>query len=110
MQLMSADKLKSTGSGIGQAAKEKSKKAVGSIKNSAGKLFNKKEDVSVEGYSNEQEEMAGNETIIKPGIKKNSDKNNEGSSNKKDLNKRLDQLEEMLAELVKEKQGQKTAV
>ncbi|MEH7119416.1 YtxH domain-containing protein [Neobacillus vireti] len=110
MQVVSSDKLKSTGSGIGQAVKEKSKKAIGSIKNSAGKLFNKNEDVSIEGYSNEQDETAGNETMIKPAIKKKSEKNHEESSNKEDLNKRLDQLEEMLAELVKEKQGQKTAV
>jgi len=110
MHMMSADKLKSTGSSIGQAANETSRKAVGSIKNSAGKLFNKKEEVSVDGYSNEQDEMAGNETMIKPGIKKNADKNNEESSNKEDVNKRLDQLEEMLANLVKEKQGHKTAV
>jgi hypothetical protein len=89
--------------------KEKSKKAVGSIKNSAGRLFKKNEDISIEGYSNEQDETNGNETFIKPGINNKCNKNIESPTNE-NLTNRLDRLEEMLAKMVKEKQGQKTAV
>ena len=64
VESISPDKLLSTGSGISQAVKEKSKNAIDSIKNSAGKIFDKKEDVLIEGYSNEQDPKDETETSI----------------------------------------------
>ncbi|WP_394140832.1 GvpT/GvpP family gas vesicle accessory protein [Cytobacillus oceanisediminis] len=105
---LSADKLKSTGSNLGQTVKGKSKKATESIKNAAGKLF-KNEDVPVEGYSNESEENTENETTLKSNNEKNTNKNNQepSSPDKENVNKRLDRLEEMLSKLLEDKEGQK---
>jgi gas vesicle protein len=102
-----ADKLKNTGSNLGQTVKEKSKKATESIKNAAGKLF-KREDGQVEGYSNESEENTENETTLKSYNEKNTDKNNQEPSSpvKENVNERLDRLEEMLSKLLEDKEGQ----
>src|SRR4051812_36154618 len=81
VESISPDKLLSTGSGISQAVKEKSKNAVDSIKNSAGKIFDKKEDVSIEGYSNEQDPKDKTETSIEFDIRNETEKNNKGISN-----------------------------
>src|SRR3954466_5870738 len=107
MEMIPTDKLKSTGPDIGQAVKEKSKKAVDSI----GKLFHKKDDVSIEGYSQEQDETAGNETCIESGVKKGVKqlkKSSPKQGNEK-VNERLDRLEEMLSKLIEQKEGQKSA-
>jgi gas vesicle protein len=107
MEMIPTDKLKSTGPDIGQAVKEKSKKAVDSI----GKLFHKKDDVSIEGYSQEQDETAGNETCIESGVKKGVKqlkKSSPKQGNEK-VNERLDRFEEMLSKLIEQKEGQKSA-
>jgi gas vesicle protein len=90
METVSADKLKSTGSGLGQAVKEKSKNAVDSIKNSASKLFNKQDGSS-------QDEKSENETGPSGGTE-NKTKENEQQSNHENgsPNDRLDRLEELM--------------
>jgi len=107
VEMVPTDKLKSTGSDIGQAVKEKSKKAVDSI----GKLFHKKDDVSVEGYSQEQDGTAGNETSVESGVKKGTKQSKKSSPKQgnENVNERLDRLEEMLSKLIEQKEGQKSA-
>jgi gas vesicle protein len=106
---MSAEQLKSTGSSIGQTVKEKSKKAVDSIKDSAGKLF-KKDDVSIDGYSNETDENSENETTLNSNNEKNKKHNKESSGNSdENVNERIDRLEEMLSRLLEEDGGQETS-
>jgi gas vesicle protein len=107
VEMVPTDKLKSTGSDIGQAVKEKSKKAVDSI----GKLFHKKDDVSVEGYSQEQDGTAGNETSVESDVKKGTKQSKKSSPKQgnENVNERLDRLEEMLSKLIEQKEGQKSA-
>jgi gas vesicle protein len=107
VEMVPTDKLKSTGSDIGQAVKEKSKKAVDSI----GKLFHKKDDVSVEGYSQEQDGAAGNETSVESDVKKGTKQSKKSSPKQgnENVNERLDRLEEMLSKLIEQKEGQKSA-
>ncbi|MCM3094377.1 MULTISPECIES: YtxH domain-containing protein [unclassified Cytobacillus] len=107
---MSAEQLKSTGSSIGQTVKEKSKKAVDTIKGSAGKLF-KKDDVSTDGYSNETDENPENETTLNSNNEKDIKKHNKESSGNSDenVNERIDRLEEMLSRLLEEDGGQETS-
>ncbi|PZE19708.1 GvpT/GvpP family gas vesicle accessory protein [Paenibacillus xerothermodurans] len=113
-------KLKSAGLGLGQSLKDKSVKTVESLKNSAGKVFNKKADVSLEGYSNEQEQSPGNETSLsvvngdKP--EKNNEREQSGEQKNDNVQKenretnsvdaRLDRLEAMIAQLIHEKNGE----
>lgn len=75
-------KLKSAGSGLGQSVKDNSVKAVESLKNSAGKIFNKKEDVALEGYSNEEDKTSANETSLSTGIENKPEDNKEQKSNR----------------------------
>jgi gas vesicle protein len=107
VEMVPTDKLKSTGSDIGQAVKEKSKKAVDSI----GKLFHKKDDVSVEGYSQEQDGAAGNETSVESDVKKGTKQSKKSSPKQgnENVNERLDRLEEMLSKLIEQKEGPKSA-
>jgi gas vesicle protein len=107
VEMVPTDKLKSTGSDFGQAVKEKSKKAVDSI----GKLFHKKDDVSVEGYSQEQDGAAGNETSVESDVKKGTKQSKKSSPKQgnENVNERLDRLEEMLSKLIEQKEGQKSA-
>ena len=107
MEMVPTDKLKSTGPDIGQAVKEKSKKAVDSI----GKLFHKKDDVSIEGYSQEKDETAGNETCVESGVKKGVKKLKKSSPKQgnENVNERLDRLEEMISKLIEQKEDQKSA-
>ena len=107
VEMVPTDKLKSTGSDIGQAVKEKSKKAVDSI----GKLFHKKDDVSVEGYSQEQDGAAGNETSVESDVKKGTKQSKKSSPKQgnENVNERLDRLEEMLSKLIEQKEDQKSA-
>src|SRR4051794_7955251 len=92
-ETISMDKLKSSGSGIGQAVMEKSKNAVGNIKNSASKLFGKQDGDSIE-------ETTGNE--MSAGAENKSSNNSEQKSNQErsSLDGRLDRLEEMLMKLM----------
>lgn len=107
LEKLPTDKLKSTGSNIGQAVKEKSKKTADSI----GKLFHKKDDVLVEGYSQEQDGTAGNETSVESGIKKGAKQSMKSSlkQGNENVNERLDRIEEMLSKLIEQKEGQKSA-
>ncbi|MEH7176808.1 GvpT/GvpP family gas vesicle accessory protein [Neobacillus vireti] len=89
METVSADNLKSTGSDLGQAVKEKSKNAVGSIKNSASKLFTKQDNDS-----------QGEKTETSPSGDQQSKQ--EGSS----INDRLTHIEELLAKLTSDEKGQ----
>ncbi|WP_409303428.1 GvpT/GvpP family gas vesicle accessory protein [Peribacillus sp. SCS-155] len=103
LETFQPEKLKNSGSGLGQAVKEKSKKAVGSIKNSTGKIFNKKEDVDIKGYSNEEDQTeAGNETSLDSPINENKDSSHKENEN---MTHRLDRLEAMLTKLIEEKNG-----
>jgi hypothetical protein len=103
------DKLLSTGSGISQAVKQKSKNVVDSIKNSAGKILDKKEDVSIEGYSNEQDSKDETETSIKFNTRNEIEKDNKGIANneKGTLNDRFNRLEEMLTKLIEDEENKK---
>ncbi|OMP65921.1 YtxH domain-containing protein [Domibacillus epiphyticus] len=103
----SPHKIKSTGSGIGQAVKEKSKKAGDSIKKSAGKIFVKKEDIAIEGYSNE-EEMRESETSLTTGSENKSNNHNEKElyQESRSFNDRLDRLEYMLTKLTQAKRSE----
>ncbi|WP_026694734.1 GvpT/GvpP family gas vesicle accessory protein [Peribacillus kribbensis] len=102
---ISAHKLKNSGASLGQAVKKKSKKASASIKEATAKLFHRKEYISIEGYSNEQDDNSENETSLKPGMKGNSGQNEEQPSKKEnakkqeDLNERLGRLEKMMSQL-----------
>ncbi|WP_409293111.1 GvpT/GvpP family gas vesicle accessory protein [Peribacillus sp. SCS-37] len=113
MEFKSGEKLKSSGAGLGKSVKEKSKKAAASVKKSTASLFNKKENVSIDGYSNEQEDGSENETRLHSGMeepsnpgceqssKKENDTTNEKTNEKTsdNINDRLDRLEKMLAQL-----------
>ena len=107
LEMVPTDKLKSTGSDIGQAVKKKSKKAVDSI----GKLFHKKDDVSLEGYSQVQDGTAGNETSVESSVKKSAKQSKKSSlkEGNENVNERLDRLEELLSKLIEQKVGKKSA-
>ncbi|WP_409293697.1 GvpT/GvpP family gas vesicle accessory protein [Peribacillus sp. SCS-26] len=121
MEIKSGEKLKSSGAGLGKAVKDKSKKAAASVMNSTAKLFHKKENVPIDGYSNQQEDSSDNETSLQSGMKDHTNPNSEQSSKKENdktndhsndkanaktndqsndkINDRLDRLEKMLAQL-----------
>ncbi|KMY55840.1 hypothetical protein AC623_19425 [Bacillus sp. FJAT-27231] len=103
MENISPDKLKSTGMDLGQAVKEKTMKAAGSIKDSAGNLFNK-EDVLTEGYANEQDETAESETYLKSDSNENSTNDNDVPHKESKISN--DQLEEILLKLIQERKDQ----
>ncbi len=110
MESINRDKLLSTGSGISQAVKEKSKNVVHSNKNSAGKILDKKEDVSIEGYSNERDSKDETETSIEFNTQNDKEKNNKGIANNEQetLNDRFNRLEEMLTKLIEDEENEKT--
>jgi len=110
VERINRDKLFSTGSGISQAVKEKSKNVVDSIKNSAGKILDKKGDVSIEGYSNEQDSKDETETSIEFDPRNEIEKNDKGIANneKETLDNRFNRLEEMLTKLIEDEENKKT--
>ncbi|WP_059173166.1 YtxH domain-containing protein [Bacillus sp. FJAT-27445] len=86
MEVVNADSLKTKGSDLGGTVKEKSKKALSSVKTTAGKVFGKKES----SRSNSSSTVQANDG--KGGI-----------SETEKLNQRLDKLEEMLNNFIHSK-------
>ncbi|WP_338471535.1 YtxH domain-containing protein [Niallia sp. XMNu-256] len=110
VESINRDKLLSTRNGISQAVKEKSKNVMDSIKKSAGKISDKKEDVSIEGYSNEQDSKEETETSIKFNTVNDIEEDNKGITNNENgtLNDRFNRLEEMLSKLIEDEANEKT--
>ncbi|MRX71223.1 hypothetical protein GJU40_03430 [Bacillus lacus] len=103
-EAVSPGKMKDAGSSLCETVKEKTKSAASSLKDSASKLFHKKdEDPEVEGFStdsdNGQEENDENETSLSS----NTDSSNEDTGNSDDskdtADKRLERLEKMVEQL-----------
>ncbi|WP_409274776.1 GvpT/GvpP family gas vesicle accessory protein [Neobacillus sp. SCS-31] len=79
MKVVNADNLKTKSADIGDTVKEKSKKALSTVKTSAGKIFSKKESTT-----------QANDV-------------NGGTSETEKLNQRLDKLEDMLNNFIQSK-------